>query len=302
MKINPKFELKYFKNSINEFQNIYFEFDLARQALSYIALIEKVPNPKIAMPSFICDVVPKAFLSNCWDITFFEPKNRYQIALDDLDLFNTNHINALLIPHYFGMLQNMNPIEKWCKKYNIILIEDCAHLPLLPHTENMYGCFGDYAIYSMRKFHQYGKAYLRCNKNSQKGINKQAIHNKSFRIKDIIKDIISNHINLKKIIEHRKNNIIYLEENIDNTILDSSFKIDKEMGIHLAIPFRIKKKITKEEYSIVSNFGYVWPSYFEETDEKHKVFIFPIHQSLKQNEINRMLNILKNTGFFDRSS
>ncbi|MBU3822751.1 DegT/DnrJ/EryC1/StrS family aminotransferase [Flavobacteriaceae bacterium XHP0103] len=59
----------------------------------------------------------------------------------------------ILLVHYFGFkIQNIEDIVKLCKKHQIIVVEDCAHL----YNYNMFhisdaGTFGDLAFYSLHK-------------------------------------------------------------------------------------------------------------------------------------------------------
>lgn len=293
--INPRLSFKDFKLSKNKFQNQYFEFDFAREALSLLAKIYKVKNnPRIAIPSFICDVVPNEFLKNKWVPIFFKTKNRYQISLYDLEFNSLPKIDILLIPHYFGMRQDLKDIKIWCVDNDIILIEDCTHLPLIPSTEHLYGNIGDFAIYSMRKFYPGGKGYLRCNKDIPENLIHLLKYRKKNRLKKIAKDFIAAHIDNDKIFNLRKKNVEYFLKKNDSSVFDEGYYIDEGIiGLQLGIPLRLKRKISDQENLILSEFGYIWPNFPEGITDNQNVFVFPIHQSIEQKDIHTMLNSLK---------
>jgi len=61
-------------------------------------------------------------------------------------------VKALLLPHYFGFPQETEYWHNFCKKFQLILIEDCAHAFFGIHQNHLLGTTGEYAIASARKF------------------------------------------------------------------------------------------------------------------------------------------------------
>lgn len=59
----------------------------------------------------------------------------------------------ILLVHYFGFkINNIEEIISLCKKHNIIVVEDCAHLYTYKLAQfSDVGSFGDYAFYSLHK-------------------------------------------------------------------------------------------------------------------------------------------------------
>jgi len=68
-------------------------------------------------------------------------------------LVKEEEYKLILLVHYFGFkIQNIEEIVKVCKQYNVIVVEDCAHLynyNLIEYSD--VGTFGDFAFYSLHK-------------------------------------------------------------------------------------------------------------------------------------------------------
>ncbi len=86
---------------------------------------------------------------------FYLLENDLSISYDALEkCLSNSKYDVILLVHYFGFrIQNIEDIVKLCKKYDLIVVEDCAHL----YNYNMYnysdaGTFGDYAFYSLHKY------------------------------------------------------------------------------------------------------------------------------------------------------
>ena len=59
---------------------------------------------------------------------------------------------AILVYHQYGFPQNMDKILDVASKYNLVVIEDCAHAIYSKYKDKIVGTFGDFAIYSFSKF------------------------------------------------------------------------------------------------------------------------------------------------------
>jgi dTDP-4-amino-4,6-dideoxygalactose transaminase len=60
----------------------------------------------------------------------------------------TSRTKALMIVHLYGKACDMDPIMKLCKKYNLILIEDCAQSHGAKYKGKMTGTFGEFGAFS----------------------------------------------------------------------------------------------------------------------------------------------------------
>lgn len=61
-------------------------------------------------------------------------------------------VRALLLPHYFGFMQDIDPVLAFCRSLGIALIEDCCHSYFGGRAGHVVGSVGDCAIGSPGKF------------------------------------------------------------------------------------------------------------------------------------------------------
>jgi len=85
---------------------------------------------------------------------FYKLDNKLGAIKNELyDLIRSGRYRALLVIHYFGFCQNdMAEIVALCKKYDVLLIEDCAHSMLSEEPEGQLGKIGDFSFYSIHKY------------------------------------------------------------------------------------------------------------------------------------------------------
>jgi dTDP-4-amino-4,6-dideoxygalactose transaminase len=72
------------------------------------------------------------------------------ISVDSIESHITNKTKAILVVHYAGYPVELEKISKIARKYNIPLIEDCAHALGSEYGGKTIGNYGDYAIYSLQ--------------------------------------------------------------------------------------------------------------------------------------------------------
>ena len=66
-------------------------------------------------------------------------------------LIKSSNVKAILAVHYFGFPCETDALVELCKRYDVRVVEDCSHSYLTEIDGRSVGCFGDMAIYSMRK-------------------------------------------------------------------------------------------------------------------------------------------------------
>jgi len=83
----------------------------------------------------------------------FKITNNLQIDIEDVVKKISTKTIAILITHYFGLVDNnFAELKDLIKKRSIYLIEDCAHTIGGSFQGKNLGTFGDAAIFSIRKF------------------------------------------------------------------------------------------------------------------------------------------------------
>lgn len=124
-----------------------FLYHKARAALWHgIRALDLSSKASIAFPSLHCGTELDV-LHNLGITPRFYDINQ-SLSVDILSLGRTidEKTEAVFITHYFGIMQNMEPVRAFCRNHGLRLIEDCAHT--LP---GMAGWLGDIAVFSLHK-------------------------------------------------------------------------------------------------------------------------------------------------------
>ncbi len=106
-------------------------------------------NDEVIMPSF-------TIISNAMAIVKSSAKpilvdvnlNTWNIKIEDIEKKITKKTKCLMIPHIYGLANDMDKILKITKKYNLYLIEDAAEVFGLKYKNKQCGSFGDISILS----------------------------------------------------------------------------------------------------------------------------------------------------------
>ncbi|MBL0126373.1 MAG: DegT/DnrJ/EryC1/StrS family aminotransferase [Flavobacteriales bacterium] len=83
--------------------------------------------------------------------TFYPIGERLQVDLERIEaLLATGNHPMILVIHYFGLAHvDMAAMQELCSRYKVILVEDCAHVPLT--TDAGLGTYGGAAFHSLHK-------------------------------------------------------------------------------------------------------------------------------------------------------
>jgi dTDP-4-amino-4,6-dideoxygalactose transaminase len=73
----------------------------------------------------------------------------YNMDPSDLEKKITNFSKAVMVQHTFGQAAEMSEILAVCRKYNLLLIEDCAHALGASYDKKPLGTIGDIAFFSL---------------------------------------------------------------------------------------------------------------------------------------------------------
>ena len=104
-----------------------------------------------------------------------------QLSANKEDLYGkikSGEFRALLVIHYFGFCQNdMAEILELCRKYDVLVIEDCAHSLLSSVDQGELGHLGDFGFYSLHKiFATQDGGLLRVNNQAFSSLTTQEHH------------------------------------------------------------------------------------------------------------------------------
>ena len=151
------------KSAIDKFNcNLKLHFTCnARTAWSHILRIVSTSRKlKVLMPSYIGYTeregsgVFDPVEENSARYIFYRVTNNLEIDIDHFEkILQSDEISIVLVIHYFGFCRNdMELIKNYCRKYNAILVEDCAHAFNLGLNKQRIGNYGDFSFYSLHKY------------------------------------------------------------------------------------------------------------------------------------------------------
>jgi len=106
-------------------------------------------NDEIIIPSFTIISNAMAIIKNhAKPILIDVDINTWNIKVDDIEKKITSKTRCLMIPHIYGLANDMDKIIKIKNKYNLYLIEDAAEVFGLKYKRRLCGSFGDISILS----------------------------------------------------------------------------------------------------------------------------------------------------------
>jgi aminotransferase len=123
----------------------------ATEALFQISELENwKTNDEILIPTISFIAAATSVLNAGGKIKFIDvDQHSLNPTIEQLDNSLSANVKALILNHYGGMQNNIMAIVNWCKKNNIMLIEDSA-CAINSKINNKYlGTFGDYGVWSL---------------------------------------------------------------------------------------------------------------------------------------------------------
>lgn len=112
-----------------------------------------MPGDKVLSNAFTLAPVPGAIHNSGAIPVFVEVAQDYCIDLDDLELkASTGESKVLLLSHMRGHIADMDRILAICKRYELFLIEDCAHTMGAKWNDVPSGLQADIACYSTQTY------------------------------------------------------------------------------------------------------------------------------------------------------
>lgn len=79
---------------------------------------------------------------------FVEPNKYYGMNVISLEKAITQKTKAVLVTHLYGLVSDMDKIVEVCKKYNLLLFEDCAQAHFAKYMNKYAGTFGKAGFFS----------------------------------------------------------------------------------------------------------------------------------------------------------
>lgn len=127
-----------------------FLFNRGREAL-YIALkaLNISQSEEILVQAMTCSaVIAPIYWIGANPIYVDISKDDFNMDLNDLEKKISSKTKAIIVQHTFGKIADIEKICTICRKHNIAIVEDCAHLFRSDIKETKIGKFSDMAVFS----------------------------------------------------------------------------------------------------------------------------------------------------------
>jgi len=112
------------------------------------------PSDKLLIPAMVPEGLISPLRRKKIRTGCYKSSAHMSVDLEDLEncLKNGDNIKGVVIIHFFGYPQDTPAILKICRKYDVLLLEDCAQaLGSKDRDGNVLGTLGDVAFYSLPK-------------------------------------------------------------------------------------------------------------------------------------------------------
>lgn len=144
--------VKNFENEFASFHNVKNCIGVASglDALTLSLLACGIPeNSEVIVPSNTYIATILSILHAKLKPVLVEPDIRtYNIDPIKIEEKISSRTKAIMVVHLYGKSCDMDPITEMCKKYNLILIEDCAQSHGAKYKGKLTGTFGDFGAFS----------------------------------------------------------------------------------------------------------------------------------------------------------
>jgi len=126
-----------------------FSFNSGRAGLiAILKAMEIKKDDEVLLQGFTCNSAVNPILHFGAKPIFVDIDETINLDPEDLKKKITDKSRAVMIQHTFGWPAKIDEISEICQKYNLILIEDCAHSLGAKYKGKFCGTFGDAAFFS----------------------------------------------------------------------------------------------------------------------------------------------------------
>ena len=144
--------VKEFENKLSKFLNRKFGCAVSSGTAALeiaIRSLDLKKNDEVIMPSFTIISNAMAIVKSLAKPILVDVNlDTWNIKIEDIEKKITKKTKCLMIPHIYGLSNDMDKILKIAKKYNLYLIEDAAEVLGLKYKNKFCGSFGDISILS----------------------------------------------------------------------------------------------------------------------------------------------------------
>lgn len=147
--------IKQFENEFSKCVETKYAFSFGAGRMAFYAILKAIgiqEGDEVILPGYTCVVVPDAVIY-CGAKPIYVDVNSdtFVIDINKIEEKITLRTRAILAQHMFGQFCDMDAIAKIAKKYNLKIIEDCAHTLSADYNGKKVGNFGDAAFFTMEQ-------------------------------------------------------------------------------------------------------------------------------------------------------
>jgi glycosyltransferase involved in cell wall biosynthesis/dTDP-4-amino-4,6-dideoxygalactose transaminase len=129
---------------------IVYTYSASSAIYKTVKLLNLKNEDNILMPAYHCGVEVDMALQAGTKVKFYNVLENTLIDLGDIKRKVDKNTKAVFVIHYFGFIQPLEQLRRFCNENDLILIEDCAHL--LANIRQLQNHFlGDIQIFSFMK-------------------------------------------------------------------------------------------------------------------------------------------------------
>lgn len=126
-----------------------FSFNSGRSALyAILKAFDIGEGDEVLVQAFTCVAVPNSVHWAGAKPVYVDIDTRYNMDPGDVEKKITKRTKALIVQHTFGIPAQIDTMMTIAKKYNLSVIEDCAHSLGVTYKGKKMGSFGDAAFFS----------------------------------------------------------------------------------------------------------------------------------------------------------
>jgi len=114
--------------------------------------LEFKPGDEIILPGYTCVVVPNALIYRGLKPVYVDiDPNTFNINPDDFERKITERTKGVILQYTYGLIPDLARLLSIARKYDLKVIEDCAHALGAEYKGRKVGSFGDAAFFSMEQ-------------------------------------------------------------------------------------------------------------------------------------------------------
>lgn len=145
-------EIAKLENRFKDYFGVKYAFSFSSGRVGFYSILRSLPideRNEIITQAYTTIAIPNAIKWAGFKPVYVDIKeNTYNIDPEKIEAKITAKTKAIIIQHTFGIPAEMDKIQAFCRKYDLFLIEDCAHSLGAEFQGQKVGTFGDAAFFS----------------------------------------------------------------------------------------------------------------------------------------------------------